>query len=354
MSKKLLVQILIISFVVGAAGSIFFDRVVIPPLSTLPGLSSLRKLRSDTPIVITKKEEVRLNEGVNLIELTKQAQGFTVSIYSKQGTDLNLLGSGIILSSDGLIFTSKNVVGKLNEVVVVLDDGTNLPGLVRALDPNSDLAVLTIPANGLPIAQFEKATQLQVAQRVFSLGKTNREFTRKFAVGFVTKTVLNDTDPKKVFSSDFLSNSILTDAPLSSDFAGSPLVNLNGRVVGIVVDTGGKILISEGLEPALMSYLDQGKISRPALGLNYVNMTPSLAKLSDLEFGGAKIVGVERNSAASEADLRVGDVILEVEGQSVEGSNFELVYYRNFSDNMRFLILRDGERSEIVVNPKVR
>ncbi|MBI2607510.1 MAG: serine protease [Candidatus Doudnabacteria bacterium] len=353
MSKKLLLQILIISFIVGAFGSIFFDRVVLPPLSTFPGLSWLSRLRSDTPIVITRKEEVRLNEGVNLIELTKQAQGFTVSIFNVSESSTELLGSGIILSSDGLIFTAKAVVGSQSEVTVVLNDGSNYPGLVRALDPNSELAVVTIPTNNLPIAQFEKVADLVVAQRVLALGKTTEPFTRKFASGFVTKTVFNNPDPNKVFSSDFLGSTILTDAPLSNDFAGGPVFNLNGRVVGMVADTGGKILISESLDPALKTYLAEGKIVRPKLGLNYINITDSLAKLLGLNFGGARVVQIQRGGAASLAGLKVNDVVVEIEGQSVVEKNFEFVFNSNLSENMRFVILRDNEREEIIVNPVI-
>jgi serine protease DegQ len=350
MNKKQLVYILLIAFVFGAIGSIFFDRVGIPYLSKLPGLSSLRNLQSDTPIVITRREEVRINDGVNLIELTNQSQGFTVSIYSEGTQNFELLGTGILMSSDGLIFTSEKVVGNLSEVNVVLNDGRSYPGLVRALDSSTELAVITIPVNNLPIAQLERASDLVVGQRVLALGKTTQEFTRKFASGFVTKTVSNTINTSQVFSSDDLSNTILADMPISNDFAGGPVLNLNGRVIGMVVDTGGKIVISESLDPALRSYLENQEIIRPRLGIKYTNFTSSLAGLNKMEFAGIKIVQVENSSPAKVSGLRVNDVVIELDGQSVEENGFELLFNRDLSDSVRFTILRDGEREEVVVN----
>jgi len=350
MNKKQWLYVLIIAFVVGTIGSIFFDRVAIPALSKLPGLSSLRNLQSDTPIVITRREEIRINEGVNLIELTNQASGFTVSIYSSGPNKFELLGSGIVMSSDGLIFTSQNVVSGKSEVNVVLNDGTSYPGVVMAIDPSTELAIVTIPVDNLPFAQFERASDLNVGQRVFALGKTSQEFTRKFASGLVTKTVANNIDPSHVFFSDTLSNTILADAPIAADFAGGPVLNLNGRVIGMVVDTGGKIVISESLDPALRSYLTNQTITRPRLGIRYINFTSSLAKLNKLEFAGIQIVRVESNSPAGKSGLKVNDMVIELDGQSVEENGFELLFNRDLVDNMRFTILRNGERQEIVVN----
>lgn len=131
---------------------------------------------------------------------------------------------------------------------------------------------------------------------------------------------------------------------------GGPVLNLNGRVVGMVADTGGKIVIAESLDPALRSYLEGQEIVRPRLGIEYTNFTSSLAQLNKLEFAGAKITQVEGNSPARKAGLKVNDLIIELDGQSVEENGFELLFHRDLTESMRFTILRDGEREEVVVN----
>src|SRR3989338_7496885 len=173
MSRKQLIIIFIIAFFVGAVGSIFFDRAAIPWLSSINGLGFLTKLSSNAPIIITRREEIRLNEGANLIELTKQAQNFTVSIYAGKDPDYKLLGNGIVLANDGLVFTSKEILGNSREFQLVLNDGRVYPGVLRALDPKSEIAVITIPASGLAVAEFADAFSLTTAQRVLALGKTN-------------------------------------------------------------------------------------------------------------------------------------------------------------------------------------
>jgi serine protease Do len=350
MNKKQYLIIVAIAFFVGGIGSIFLSRYFVPFIATFPGLSSLNKLQNNAPIVINRREEVQLNEGVNLIELSKQAQSATVTIYSGVQPNYKFAGTGLIISSDGLIFTTKDVIANQTQVKVVLNDGTSFDGAVRATDPKSELAMLTIPATNLPVTQFADAGALQIAQRVFSLGRGEHEFTRKFASGFVTKILNSNVSLEKVNSSENFEESIETDMNLKNDFVGAPLVNLQGQVVGIVVNANGKILVSEDINPALKVYLDKGKVTRSYLGLKYLSLSKSLATLKNLPDGGASVVSVEKGSPAEKGGLVSGDLITQVDGQAVADSSLERLLNAHSVSEMKLTVLRQNETKQLTVN----
>jgi len=346
------IGIIAAAFFIGAAGSIFFNRLALPYLSTIPGLGWVQKLQSTSPIVITRREEVRLNEGVNLIELTKQAQTFTVSIYSAK--DRLLLGTGVAVTSDGVILTSKEALGSVTDLLVVTDSGTAYPASIRALDPKTAVAVLTISARDLAVVQFAESSLMQTAQRVFVLGKTTQPFTRQLASGFITKTLTNQTQPERVLSSDVFEETITTDADLEQDYIGGPVVNLQGRVVGIVADAAGRILPAEAVESAMRSYLEQGKITRAFYGIRYQAVSKSTAQIMGISQGGALVAGVEESSPARRAGLAAGDLIVEANGQKVEDSSFERILSGSGGNAVRLVLVRSGEQRELNFQPEVR
>ncbi|MBX4188143.1 MAG: S1C family serine protease [Candidatus Doudnabacteria bacterium] len=352
MNRRQVVIFLLIAFFVGALGSIFFTRIVFPYLSTVNGFEWVGKLQSNAPIVITKREEVRLNEGVNLIELTKQAQTVVVSIFHP--ATRAFLGNGLIITSDGTIFSTKEIVGLNEQVTIQTNDGSVYPGTVRALDPKSPIAVVSISARDLPVAQFLDSGNMQTAQRVFALGRTNLEFTREFASGLITKTLANNLDFQKVLSSDVFESSIVTDAHLNTGYIGGPVVNLQGLIIGMVTGPEGQILPSEAVNGAIKSYLETGKISRPFFGIKYVMITKNNAKVRGLSDGGAQISEISPNSAAAKAGILVNDLVIEANGQKVDSSSFEQLLVQNDKNQIRLLVRRGTENREITLTPELR
>ena len=351
MTRKQTIWFMVIAFFVGAAGSIFFNRFAIPHLSTISGFGWVSKLQSSAPIVITRREEVRLNEGVNLIELAKQAQTFVVSIYSP---DAKFLGNGLIMTSDGLIFTTKEVLGSATQVSAVTSDGTVYAGTVRAMDRKSSIATLTIAGRDLPVAQFSDAGNMQIAQRIFALGRTNLEFTREFASGLISKTLSNNLEPDRVYNTEVFENRITTDASINAGYVGGPVVNLQGRVVGILLNSAGQILPAEAVDGALRTYLASGKITRPYVGLKYLSVSRAVAKLKNLSNAGAQVIEVEPNSPAAKAGLTVGDIIIEANGQKIENSSLEQVFVPQNANDIRLIVSRGTQQIELTLKPEMR
>ncbi len=339
-----------IAFFVGTVGSIFFDRIFLPYLSSLPKLSFLSKLTSTSPIVINRREQIQIDEGVNLTDLAKQAGAYTVSIYTGDKAALGLAGAGVILTSDGVIFTSRNVVGAFKEVTVVLNDGRSFPGLVRALDSKSELAVVTIAAGNLSVAQFNDANNLQIGQRVFGLGTTTNEYTKHFNSGIVTRNVVNGSSFERIYSTELLEESFEDSATASRDFIGGPIVDIEGKVVGFFADQNGKIISSEGLNQALSSYLTTGKILRPYWGIKYYNYSKTLGQLKGQKSAGALVAELEEASPARKAGLKIGDYITAVDGTTIDSVSFERLINRHQSGSVKLLVVRDGSATEITFN----
>ncbi|OGE81216.1 MAG: hypothetical protein A3H72_03540 [Candidatus Doudnabacteria bacterium RIFCSPLOWO2_02_FULL_48_8] len=347
MTKKQIFKIILIALIAGAAGGIIFDRLLIPQLGKVRGFGWLTKLAVNAPIVITRTEEVVLNEGANFIELAKKATNSTVSFYGK---NLNYLGNGVILSSDGLVFTSKTVVGNLDEVLVQLVDGAVFEGVVRALDPKSDVAVVTVDAHNLAVMPFAEAAKMSAGQKILTVGQSNREFVRDFAVGSITRGVGNNKGLHQVFFSETLLDAFETDADLNHGFAGSPILNLEGRLVGMHADGAAKIVVAENMQTALSSYLSSGKIMRPYLGLRYIELSKASALLRGFDQQALLVVGTDNKSPADKAGLLPSDLIFEIDGEKFNGKTFEQILNSHAIGPMKVKTLRGEQDLEITIN----
>jgi serine protease Do len=350
MNRKQWMITVLVAFFIGAVGSIALGRFFIPYLANATGWQALNKLVTNSPIIINRTNEVQLNEGVNLIDLSKQVSSITVTIFST-GTSPSYVGNGIVMTSDGLIFTSKAVVGNTKELTVVLNNGNKYPAQVRAVDPKSDIAAITINERNLNIASFANASDLSIGQRILVTGESYTSFNRSFASGYVTNTVANSTvHLGRTFTTEVLEDSFETDAQLNNGrFVGSPIVNLSGRVVGMVAGSSfQKIVISENLQTALSSYLTSGKIVRPRLGVTYIHMSKSLASLKNLDRAGFLIVKIDVGTPANGKFL-VNDYIYEVDGQNMENQSLEQVINHHSIGEVKFKVLRAGKETEVNV-----
>ncbi len=238
MNRKQFIYTVLIAFFIGAFGSIILGRFLFP-------LIGLARFATNSPIVINRREEVQLNEGVNLIDLIKQSGNFTVGIY---GTKNNFLGNGTIVTSDGLVLTANSVIAGQTQVSVLTNDGKKFPAALKTKDTKNNLVLLKIDATNLPVVQFENAEDLKAGQRVIFLGRSNVNFEHKAVTGLVTQSLANQLTGKQIY----------TDAVIDIDYVGGPIVNLNGRVVGLTLSNGQNI-IGEDLQTFLTNYLANTK-----------------------------------------------------------------------------------------------
>jgi len=257
------------------------------------------------------------------------------------------LGSGFIVRPDGYIVTNNHVVDGATDVTVKLSGGKHYPAKVVGRDPKTDLALLKIDAQNLPIVAFGDSDKLQVGEPVMAIGNP-------FGLeGTVTTGIVSAKG--RVIGEGPYDDFIQTDASINPGNSGGPLVNQAGQVVGIdtaiVSQSGGSVGIGFAIPineaKTILPQLEaKGHVTRGWLGVSLQPMTAELAKAFKLEPGqGVLVADVMANSPAAKAGLKTGDVITEYEGHTIAkaGDLSRLVGGTPVGQSATMRVLRDGK-----------
>ncbi len=233
------------------------------------------------------------------------------------------MGSGVIVSADGLILTNAHVVKDADEIKVNLSDKRSFDAKVIGVDPESDIAVIKIGAKGLPTAALGDSSKLRVGEIVLAIGNPfglNRTVTS----GIVSAT--GRTNVGIIDYEDF----IQTDAAINPGNSGGPLVNIKGQVIGINTAIASRSGGYQGIGFAIPSssaklimddLIKTGKVRRGLLGVNIQDLSPSLAKsFGRADAEGALVSQVIPGSPAEKAGVQAGDIIVKFKGEPVTGA----------------------------------
>jgi serine protease DegQ len=266
-------------------------------------------------------------------------------------------GSGVVWDDQGLIVTNNHVVAGAAEVEVVLASGARLEADVAETDPLSDLALLRVDRKGLPAAEFADRLP-EVGELAIAMGNP-LGFEQTVTAGIIS--ALHRSIPSGG-QTPALVDLIQTDAPISPGNSGGALVDADGKVIGINVaylppQTAGAVSIGFAIPaPTAVSIIEQlletGRVARAFLGIVPVQITPELADQLDLTVeSGAGVESVERGSAADEAGLRGGDVIVAFEGKGIATVEDLFARLRAFrpGDRVALGVVRDGKRLQLDV-----
>ena len=269
------------------------------------------------------------------------------------------LGSGVIVTKDGYILTNNHVVDGADEIKVARDkDKKQFTAKVVGRDPRTDIAVLKIDAKDLPFIMFADSDKIDVGDVVLALGNP-------FGIGqTVTMGIVSATGRGGMGIEDY-EDFIQTDAAINPGNSGGALVDAEGRLIGlntaILSRSGGNqgvgFAIPANLARSVMDQLiEKGKIERGFLGVGIKDLTPELArqfKVPD-NAGGALVTQLEDRSAAAEAGVQSGDVIIELNGTPVKDRrNLQLMVGRlSPGDKVSLKVLRDGKEKTFTVTLK--
>src|SRR5581483_11115224 len=236
------------------------------------------------------------------------------------------LGSGVIIDASGLVVTNNHVVEGADQVKVTLSDRREFDVAVVLKDARTDLAVLRIKVGRerFPMLEFGNSDELQVGDVVLAIGNP-------FGVGqTVTHGIVSAVARTQVGISDY-QFFIQTDAAINPGNSGGPLVDMAGRVVGINTAIYSRSGGSQGVGFAIPANMVRvivasaqrgGSIKRPWLGASLQAVTPDLADQFNLKRpAGAVVTNVIPTGPAARAGLRTGDVIVSVDGQTVDDPN---------------------------------
>ncbi|MEM6502831.1 MAG: HhoA/HhoB/HtrA family serine endopeptidase [Cyanobacteria bacterium P01_C01_bin.89] len=271
-------------------------------------------------------------------------------------------GSGFIVSSDGQIFTNAHVIEGADTVKVTLKDGRELPGKVLGSDSVTDVAVIKVEAEGLPTVSFANSEELQPGQWAIAIGNP-LGLDNTVTTGIVSATGRSSSE---VGIPDKRVNFIQTDAAINPGNSGGPLIDEQGRVIGIntaiirgAQGLGFAIPINRARQIA-DQIITKGKVDHPFLGIRMVALTPEVkeevnsspnsAVRVDID-AGVLVVQVVPESPAAEAGLRPGDVIFKAQGKDIKEAIEvqQAVEAAGVGNPMTLEVHRDGENLTVEV-----
>ncbi|HEY7751991.1 MAG TPA: Do family serine endopeptidase [Ignavibacteriaceae bacterium] len=273
-------------------------------------------------------------------------------------------GSGIIISEDGYIVTNNHVVENASKVTVGLYDKRTFDATVVGTDPLTDLAVVKIDAKNLPVSYLGDSDNLKVGQWVMAIGNP-LSLASTVTAGIVS--AIGRGQLGLIRDSYGVENFIQTDAAINPGNSGGALVDLSGAVIGVnsAIAAGGTgTYIGYGfaipinlVKAVAKDLIANGKVSRGYIGINIGEVDNAIAKSLGMDKPKGIIVqGIIEGGAASEADVKEGDVILKIDGRDVNKPN-ELQSYvaaKSAGSKVTLLIFRDGSEIERVVTLKPR
>jgi len=273
-------------------------------------------------------------------------------------------GSGVVISPGGLILTSEHVVRGASEIEVTLADRRRYGAEVVGADPRRDLAVIRIEARDLPVARLGDADRLRRGQFVLALGSPfgfGRDGQPSLSFGIVSGT--GRAIPGIGAELDrYYGNLIQTDAAVNPGNSGGPLVDLDGRIVGVNAVISSQTGASEGVGFAvpitgatrkIIERLKRGEeIVYGFIGIEITEVGPEQARATGAEVGrGAYVVRVLPDAPGDKAGLQQGDVVLAVEGDPVLGPDdvIRMVQMTPVGESVTLTVLRDGEQREMTI-----
>ncbi len=263
------------------------------------------------------------------------------------------LGSGFIISSDGYILTNNHVVEDADKIIVRLSDRRELDAELVGTDERSDLALLKIDADDLPVVKIGHSRDLKVGEWVLAIGSPFG-FDYSVTAGIVSAK-------KRSLPRENYVPFIQTDVAINPGNSGGPLFNLDGEVVGINSQiysrTGGYMGVSFAIPiDVAMNVVEQikskGHVSRGWLGVLIQDVTRELAESFGMERPqGALVARVLPDSPAEAAGIEVGDIILKFNGNEIEHSSDlpPMVGIAPIDKRLPVDILRDGKHKRIKV-----
>lgn len=280
-------------------------------------------------------------------------------------------GSGFIIAADGYIVTNQHVVSDADTITITLNDRREFQAELIGADPSSDLALLKIDAEGLPVVTLGDSSKLKVGEWVLAIGSP---FGLRYSVTAGIISYMGRSIPTD--GSNYVSY-IQTDVAINPGHSGGPLLNLDGEVVGInsqiFTNSGGSIGLSFAIpmdvaRNVLAQLKDHGSVQRGWLGVQYEDVDQSKAQAFGLDAPqGALINRVVEGSPAQQAGLEVGDIVVDFGGERIRtgddlpyfvgllmpGTEVALEIIRDGTPQVLTLTLGEFERQEISLTEPV-
>lgn len=350
---------------------IFMAQMVQAATAQLPDFTELVEKNAPSVVNISTKKSNKIGERLNRKERNKMPdipedsplnelfEHFFGGVPNLEGVpdhffNENALGSGFIISADGYVLTNHHVVSGADEIIVRLSDRREFSAKLIGSDKSSDVALVRIEAENLPVVTIGKGKKLKVGEWVLAIGSPFG-FDHSVTAGIVS------AKGRSLPTENYVPY-IQTDVAINPGNSGGPLFNLDGEVVGINSQiysrTGGFMGVSFSIPiEVAMNVADQlrtkGKVTRGWLGVLIQDVTLSLAESFGMEQPhGALVAQVIDDSPAQKAGVQVGDIIVRYNDQVVKRSSTlpPMVGSSSVDKLAEVVVLRHGEQVTLSVN----
>jgi S1-C subfamily serine protease len=381
-AKKILklVAIFLLIFSIGGVGGVYFDQHVLPFIRTNKFLSRINFLKrsAENVTVINKTEQVTIKEDDSINEIASQASNAVVNIISlsqqkdpitKMQTSTDRSGTGVLVSSDGMIVTYRSAIFEKNATYqVFLYNGSNYEAKLVGIDEFSDLAYLKVDAPNLTAISFGDSSNVHPGKKIVAIGNSFGEYQNRYAAGLlsnISKTY--NLAGKTVSSSEKLEGVFESDLNATSEYVGGPVIGYSGDMLGIIgmLTINGKDqyfqipsnVVQQSLQTALQGDLEK----RPIFGAYYISITQEYAiskKLSNDKGAliyapsGKQGLAIIAGSVAEQAGLKINDIVLAVNEREVniDNSFSNLLSLFKKGDKVELTVQRAGSVIKIPVN----
>ncbi|AOG24361.1 trypsin-like peptidase domain-containing protein [Acidovorax sp. RAC01] len=280
--------------------------------------------------------------------------------FGDQGSQAQAgLGSGVIVSPDGYILTNNHVVEGADEIEVTLNDSRRARATVIGTDPDTDLAILRIELDKLPVIVLGNSDALAVGDQVLAIGNP-------FGVGQTVTSGIVSALGRTQLGINTFENFIQTDAAINPGNSGGALVDVNGNLMGINTAiysrSGGSMGIGFAIPVStarlvLDGIVKDGQVTRGWIGVEPNELSPELAETFGVKATeGVIITGVLQDGPAAQAGMRPGDVIVRVDGKNVANVSELLTAVAALKPGAAspFVVQRGDKMVELNISPGVR
>jgi Do/DeqQ family serine protease len=273
-------------------------------------------------------------------------------------------GSGFIINTDGQILTNAHVVEGADKVSVILKDGRTFEGKVLGSDPVTDVAVVKIKADKLPMVELGDSDSLKPGEWAIAIGNP-LGLDNTVTTGIISATGRSSS---QVGVPDKRVQFIQTDAAINPGNSGGPLLSASGQVIGMntaIIQGAQGLGFSIPINTAQRianQLIAKGKAEHPFLGISMVSLTPELKQninsnpnsgITVTEDRGVLIAKVMPNSPAAQGGLRAGDIIREINGQTVKNAEDVQAFVENsqVGNELQFKLRRERNDIQVAVRP---
>lgn len=355
------IALLVISLIIGIlVGVILLFNNVEPFREIFNKTVSQEDGEKEINITVTKEENV-------IINVVKEASPSVVSVAVSQVKlksgeglvdEVSKIGTGFIVDPNGIIITNQHVVSDTSATYkVITSDGKEHEVVEILRDDGNDIALIKIDATSLKKLDLGDSNNLVVGQTVIAIGTPLGEYAGSVTTGVISGLNRSVTTSSGWFgaSTKMYENVIQTDAAVNSGNSGGPLINTEGKVIGInFATTSGADNISFALpintvKQRLTEYRTYGKFIKPYIGLSYQMISEYQAMFYENVVPGALVMNVDPNGPGAKADIKRGDIITKVNDKNVEESFSYIIQSYKVGDELSLEVWREGKTKSVKV-----